>query len=545
MNQQHFQPPPPPQQQQQGNLPRIQRGGNANNRMHNNHNRHHNNQQQNNNNNGMMNPMMNNQNMQQQQSFPVGPHEEGPVTPNYVQQPQSKMVFDGKRMRKAIERQFIDYNPTVIQSIRGRIFERSKRDIPYVPPHPAYETYLLPPSAYRYNPTTCITTKFEHISTNKQRCPINVVCWTPDGRRLLTGASTGEFTLWNGQAFNFETIQQAHDSPIRAMVWNHNDTFMVSADNGGVIKYWQSNMNNIMTYKGHEECIRDIGFSPTDSKFCSCSDDGTVKVWDFTTYSVDKTLSGHGSDVRCCDWHPRNSLIASGAKDYLIKLWDAKSGQNVATLHGHKNTIFNIKWNMNGNWLLSCSKDQLIKMYDIRYLKEFQTFKGHNREVTCLAWHPHHETLFASGSYDGNIIFWIVGTETPQAKIKGAHDSAVWDISWHPFGHVLCSGSNDYATKFWVRNRPGDKMDDKYNIHELPPELQLRVTTQKMEEETMMMDDHIVSDVTPSLPGLGNVGLPGLGGIGMSPYGNMMNNSSLPGIGFGNNSSGGLPGLGL
>lgn len=36
--------------------------------------------------------------------------------------------------------------------------------------------------------------------------------WTPEGKRIITGASTGEFTLWNGTAFNFETILQAPNS---------------------------------------------------------------------------------------------------------------------------------------------------------------------------------------------------------------------------------------------------------------------------------------------------------------------------------------------
>ena len=49
------------------------------------------------------------------------------------------------------------------------------------------------------------------------RCPIFTLAWTPEGRRLITGASSGEFTLWNGLTFNFETILQAHDSPVRAM----------------------------------------------------------------------------------------------------------------------------------------------------------------------------------------------------------------------------------------------------------------------------------------------------------------------------------------
>lgn len=32
--------------------------------------------------------------------------------------------------------------------------------------------------------------------------------WTPTGRRLITGSQSGEFTLWNGQSFNFEMILQ-------------------------------------------------------------------------------------------------------------------------------------------------------------------------------------------------------------------------------------------------------------------------------------------------------------------------------------------------
>jgi len=32
--------------------------------------------------------------------------------------------------------------------------------------------------------------------------------FTPEGRRLLAGSHRGEFTLWNGLTFNFETIMQ-------------------------------------------------------------------------------------------------------------------------------------------------------------------------------------------------------------------------------------------------------------------------------------------------------------------------------------------------
>ena len=69
------------------------------------------------------------------------------------------------------------------------------------------------------------------------KCPIFSLKWTPEGRRLITGASTGEFTLWNGLTFNFETILQAHQSGVRDMVWSHNANWMVTCDDDGKIMY--------------------------------------------------------------------------------------------------------------------------------------------------------------------------------------------------------------------------------------------------------------------------------------------------------------------
>lgn len=55
---------------------------------------------------------------------------------------------------------------------------------------------------------------------------------------------------------------QAHDSPVRAMTWSHNDMWMLTADHGGYVKYWQSNMNNVKMFQAHKEAIREARFIP-------------------------------------------------------------------------------------------------------------------------------------------------------------------------------------------------------------------------------------------------------------------------------------------
>lgn len=59
---------------------------------------------------------------------------------------------------------------------------------------------------------------------------------------------------------------------------------------------------------------------------------------------------------------------------------------------------------------------------------------------------------------DGTLMFWNVGakgSEEPAAKVPYAHDMAIWDLQWHPAGHMLATASNDRQTKFWTRNRLG------------------------------------------------------------------------------------------
>ncbi|VEN62702.1 unnamed protein product [Callosobruchus maculatus] len=379
--------------------------------------------------------------------------------------------FDGKRLRKSVMRKTVDYNSSIIKDLENRVWQRDYRDRRALQPDAMYYPDLMPPPSYPDNPINCVTTRFVKTATNKMRCPIFCMAWTPEGRRLVTGASSGEFTLWNGLTFNFETILQAHDSPVRTMVWSHNDSWMVTGDHAGYVKYWQSNMNNVKMFQAHKEALRGISFSPSDTKFVTCSDDGTLRIWDFFRYQEEKVLRGHGADVKCVHWHPQKGLIISGSKDNQqpIKLWDPKTGQSLATLHAHKSTVMDLKWNDNGNWLITASRDHLLKLFDLRNLsQEVQTFRGHKKEASSVAWHPVHEGLFSSGGSDGAIMFWHVGADKEVGAIEQAHDSIVWTLSWHPLGHILCSGSNDHTSKFWTRNRPGDQMRDKYNLNTLP-----------------------------------------------------------------------------
>ena len=350
-----------------------------------------------------------------------------------------------------LKRRCVDFHsPAVLDLTSHRLFYKASqsshvRDVPFLQPHSSYLRLMALPTSTLSRPVPSIAylTHCAHVTKAKNSTPVICLSWTPGGRRLLTGNQEGEFTLWDGVDFTFELIMSAHDTSFRCMAWSHNNNYLLTSDTGGNIKYWSPSIAPVQSIDTHNgQPIHALSFSPADSKFVSCGDDATVRIWDWASHTEERILEGHGWDVKTVHWHPRSSVIASGSKDNLVKLWDPRSGgAPLSTLYGHKNTVTKVQWNDNGNWLLTASRDQLIKLYDIRAMKELYSLKGHHKEICSIAWHPHFETVFASGGMDGSLLFWNVGpkgcADEPAARVPFAHDMAIWDLKWHPAGHLL------------------------------------------------------------------------------------------------------------
>lgn len=116
--------------------------------------------------------------------------------------------------------------------------------------------------------------------------------------------------------------------------------------------------------------------------------------------------------------------------------------------------------------------------------------------IIDLQWHPFHETLFATASGDGSVLFWLTTEERDVGALLGAHESIVWSLDWHPLGHILASASADCTTRFWTRHRPGDAVKDRYILGLQAAEaLGLSTAPTGAEEDE--------EEEEPAIPGLG------------------------------------------
>lgn len=354
-------------------------------------------------------------------------------------------------------------------------YKRHGLSFPRVQEETSYTIDIMPPSTYKGNDRIInLANKFTHLSSNKVKHVIPAIRWTPEGRRLIVATYNGEFSLWSGTSFNFESLMQAHDSAVTTMEYAHAGDWLVSGDTDGSVKIWQPNFNMVKELEtAHTECIRDIAFSPNDSKFVTCSDDNILKVWNFTNGQEEKVLKGHHWDVKSCDWHPTLGCIVSGSKDNLVKFWDPRSGNCVSTLLKFKHTVLKTKFQpTNGNLLLGISKDKSCRVFDIRYhMKELMTIRDEQDYMT-LQWHPVNETMFTLGNYDGSMKHFDLAQDVnePIQTIPYAHDKCITSLAYNYAGNILATASKDRTIRFWTRSKPVDPNafdDPTYNNHKI------------------------------------------------------------------------------
>ena len=97
-------------------------------------------------------------------------------------------------------------------------------------------------------------------------------------------------------------------------MWSHNDHWMLTADHGGFVKYWQSNMNNVKMYQAHKDPIRGL----------RCVKDG--KVQQHLSQLLVFTSQQQYVYIVCIRWClGSQSFEINIFEKYLIKFYDYKS----------------------------------------------------------------------------------------------------------------------------------------------------------------------------------------------------------------------------
>ncbi|KAK9466384.1 WD40-repeat-containing domain protein [Lipomyces arxii] len=296
----------------------------------------------------------------------------------------------------------------------------------------------------------------------------SVVCcvrFSADGKYVATGCNRSAqiYDVQTGQRICLlqdESVEREGDLYIRSVCFSPDGRYLVTGAEDKLIRVWDIKSKSIhCVFSGHEQDIYSLDFSRNGRHIASGSGDRSVRIWDMDTRQCVLTLAIEDG-VTTVAFSPDGRFVAAGSLDKSVRVWDAATGFLVERLEapdGHKDSVYSVAFAPNGKDLVSGSLDKTIKLWELQSARGLsgshkggvcvKTFTGHKDFVLSVALTPDGHWVL-SGSKDRGVQFWDPVTAQAQLMLQG-HRNSVISVAPSPSGKLFATGSGDCRARIW------------------------------------------------------------------------------------------------
>ncbi len=290
-----------------------------------------------------------------------------------------------------------------------------------------------------------------NLLANGARCAV----YSKDGKTVFTGGFDGNIQFWDPEAEQkIGEFKNAHASPVNALTFSPEGNQLASCSQDFTIRLWDFDVVlQSRDFEGHEGPVWTAVFSPDGTKVLSASADRTVKVWQRDTGKVAFTINDHNAPVTVALFSPDGKLIASAGGDKVIRIFNAENGKPLRTCEGHLGTITSIAFSSDSKRIVSGSADRQVKIWDADNAKELVAIKDNPSIVAAVAFRPDGKQIAV-----GNIDQTLRLHDADSGKLQNswsAHSSSVNGVAYSPNGQWLASCGVDMAIQLWPLVTPG------------------------------------------------------------------------------------------
>jgi WD40 repeat protein/serine/threonine protein kinase len=302
--------------------------------------------------------------------------------------------------------------------------------------------------------------------------------FSPDESQIVTASQDGTAIVWGTESGEARPAFTGHTGPVYTAAFSPDGQSVASGGYDNRVLIWKPDELQRFDYSlvisrhganpppifraldGHTGPVHTVAFSdvrsrdPADKRVLvlSGSNDNTIKLWDFATGKLIKTLRGHGGWVDSAVFSPAGHSVLSASHDTLIKRWNIKGYEEVRVLQGrvlqgHTDAVLSATCSRDGKRILTASRDRTAKMWDAASGQLLQDFEeGHEYLASTAAFFPDGKRLLTAAA-DNTTRIWEIATGTQLLCLNHTGRSSVAVVSHD--GRLVLTGSDDSAAHLW------------------------------------------------------------------------------------------------
>ncbi|KEG09147.1 putative beta prime cop protein [Trypanosoma grayi] len=299
---------------------------------------------------------------------------------------------------------------------------------------------------------------------------VKMVDMHPKEPLFLCSLYSGVINLWNLET---QTLLKSFDTgtglPVRCVRFIPRlQSFACGTDDMMIRIFNYNTMEKTKTFQAHEDYIRGIGVHEHLSLLMTCSDDMTIRQWDWSkNWALVNTHEGHMHYVMGIAFNPKDpSTFATASLDCTVKVWSINSPVPNFQLEGHEDGVNCVDYYPGGDkpYLLSGSDDQTVRLWDYQTRACLQVFSHHAANVTAVLFHPSQPLLFTLAE---DMEMKIIASDTHRLLLSIDHSrmNRGWSMAAKRYANVLVVGYDGGTVVYKIgEDKPVYSMDPSGKI---------------------------------------------------------------------------------